>query len=247
MDADELEEAGRVAEDVFVLQMRRRRAALGLSQAELADRVSKLGGSLYQQTIAKIESGSRAVRLQEADLIAQALGATVSEMLTSSIGDPTSSPEKMDIEELIARVKAAQRRREEMRRRLDTARQAEAAARAEAAAAQELATYAELETRRAITHAEEVEEEVRYLTRISLSRQSELNAKFGPRWREKISYRPPITLDQIKQGQQEYLDNLRELAESANMNSKDHRALLAEIEALSARLEAQPEDPENKE
>ena len=42
------------ADEAFVSQMRRRRALLELSQGELAARVSALGETLYQQTIAKI-------------------------------------------------------------------------------------------------------------------------------------------------------------------------------------------------
>jgi len=85
LESEELEEAGQVAEEVFVKQLRRRRLLLGLSQAEVAERVVALGGSLYQQTIAKIEAGTRAVRLGEADVLAKALNANVAEMLSEEI------------------------------------------------------------------------------------------------------------------------------------------------------------------
>ncbi|MGW3427535.1 helix-turn-helix domain-containing protein [Streptomyces melanosporofaciens] len=86
MEAESAQGAGQAAEAVFIRQMKRRRTRLGLSQSELADRVAELGGNLYQQTIAKIEAGKRAVRLSEADTLAHALGVTVAEMLTD-IGD----------------------------------------------------------------------------------------------------------------------------------------------------------------
>ncbi len=81
LEREDLPPAGRMVERLFIFELKRRRVALELTQTELADRVSALGGSLYQQTIAKLESGQRALRLSEAGVIAQALDTTVSEML----------------------------------------------------------------------------------------------------------------------------------------------------------------------
>ncbi|WP_159030531.1 helix-turn-helix domain-containing protein [Streptomyces sp. CB01201] len=69
------------AEHRFVSNMKRLRAMLGLSQAELAEKIVALGGNMYQQTIAKLESEQRALRMSEADIIATALGTTVADML----------------------------------------------------------------------------------------------------------------------------------------------------------------------
>ncbi|MFF1321476.1 helix-turn-helix transcriptional regulator [Streptomyces chartreusis] len=201
MGEDELVGAGHMAEDIFVRQMKRLRAAHGLSQSELADRVTELGGSLYQQTIAKIESGQRAVRLQEADLIAKALRSSVSEMLAAAIdkadADPEANPETMDIESLLARVQAAQRRRDGLAANLHDARRAEAEARVALDAAEARAAAAMAEARRAQAHHDEVQAELHYLTRISLNRQAEFNRVYGPRWREKMSTRPPITVEEL--------------------------------------------------
>lgn len=76
------------ADEAFIHEMRRRRALLGLSQGEMAARVSALGENLYQQTIAKIESGQRPLKLSEADAIAHALGSNVQEMLSAAYGEP---------------------------------------------------------------------------------------------------------------------------------------------------------------
>lgn len=76
-----MQDPGPTAEATFVRQMKQRRSYLGLSQTDLAERVVALGGNLYQQTIAKIEAGQRAIKLDEADALAAALGATVAEML----------------------------------------------------------------------------------------------------------------------------------------------------------------------
>ncbi|MBL3670194.1 helix-turn-helix transcriptional regulator [Streptomyces sp. M2CJ-2] len=243
MSAEEKAAAGRVAEDVFVRQMRRRRALLDLSQAELAERVAELGGSLYQQTIAKIESGQRAVRLQEADLIAQALGTTVSQMLSRSIGDATGSPAKMDIDELIAGAKAAQRRRDELAVQLAAVRAEEARAREEMHVAQTRTAGAAALAARVAAELEEAERVLREMTRTSLNRQSELNAKYGPRWREKMSIHPPITREQIEEWSHQHLEKMRELAQSTTtMNSRDREVLLKNIEDLERRLGIQNDE-----
>jgi transcriptional regulator with XRE-family HTH domain len=94
------------AEEAFIEQMGRRRALLGLSQGDLAARASALGENLYQQTIAKLESRKRSLKLSEADAIAKALGSTVQEMLSTVYGDPPWAAVHVsrDMEELEAAV-----------------------------------------------------------------------------------------------------------------------------------------------
>ncbi|MFE4701425.1 helix-turn-helix transcriptional regulator [Streptomyces sp. NPDC056738] len=238
MDEHELTQAGHMAEDVFVRQMKRRRVLLQLSQAELATRISELGGSLYQQTIAKIESGQRAVRLQEADLIARALESTVSEMLALSIGDPESSPETMDIEELITQVKALHRRRDSYIERVEEARDIEAHAIAAVQAANQRAAVAAMESRRARVQLDEIQAELNHYSRISLERQSELNAKFGPRWRKELGIHEPITGEWLMEQQRVRLDEMRDLAASSKpMADVDRDKLQKSIEELEERLE----------
>lgn len=207
LDEDELVGAGHMAEDIFVRQMKRLRAAHGLSQAELADRVRDLGGNLYQQTVAKIEAGQRAVRLQEADLIAQALRSSVSEMLAAAIEkadeDPEANPETMDIESLLTRVTAAERRRDGLAANLHDARRTEAEARVALEAAEARAAAAMAEARRAQAHHDEAQAELHYLARISLNRQAEFNRAYGPRWRDKLRSRPPISVEELTRGFEE--------------------------------------------
>ncbi|MFE4409084.1 helix-turn-helix transcriptional regulator [Streptomyces sp. NPDC056821] len=71
---------GPTAETNFVLRMRLLREARGISQAEVAARVTRLGVQLPQQTIARIEAGKRSLRLDEAEAIARALGSSLTEM-----------------------------------------------------------------------------------------------------------------------------------------------------------------------
>ncbi|MBD3942802.1 helix-turn-helix transcriptional regulator [Microbacterium sp. NEAU-LLC] len=54
--------------------IRLRRMTSGLSQSELADRLSRMGFSMMQTTVAKIEAGTRPLRLSEFVGIAHALG-----------------------------------------------------------------------------------------------------------------------------------------------------------------------------
>ncbi|MER5209435.1 helix-turn-helix transcriptional regulator [Streptomyces sp. NPDC002838] len=238
MSAEETAAAGRMAEDMFVRQMRRRRALLDLSQSELAERVAELGGGLYQQTIAKIESGQRALRLQEADLIAQALGTTVSQMLSQSIDAPAEDPEQMDVDEIISRAKAAQRRRDEASAQLAAVRMEEVRAREDMQVAQARAAAAAAHAARAAAELEAAEGELRAMTRASLNRQSELNAKYGPRWREKMSLNPPITRDQLLEWNRQHLEEMKKTAESTTLNSRDRAVLMKTIDDLEERLKA---------
>lgn len=59
--------------NVVGAQVRELRLALGLSQAELAARCGVLGWSVTRGTVAKIESGDRAVNDAEVFLLARAL------------------------------------------------------------------------------------------------------------------------------------------------------------------------------
>ncbi|MEU1302825.1 helix-turn-helix transcriptional regulator [Streptomyces shenzhenensis] len=242
MDAEETAAAGRMAEDMFVRQMRRRRAMLDLSQSELAERVSRLGGSLYQQTIAKIESGQRAVRLQEADLIAQALGTTVSGMLSQSIDSATNDPEEMDVAELVGRAKSAQRQREEAAVRLAAAQREEAEANEATRVAQVRLAAAAEAARHASAELQMAEAELKEITRASLKRQSEMNAAFGPRWGELMSLHPPITREQLLRWNREHLEQMKETADSGTMNSRDREVLMKSIEDLENRLKTRGDE-----
>ncbi|MFI9488518.1 helix-turn-helix transcriptional regulator [Promicromonospora sp. NPDC052451] len=64
----------------FRASMTALRAAQDVSQTALAGTLRRAGYAFHQQTIAKIESGERPVRLEEAYAIAEALGSSVQEM-----------------------------------------------------------------------------------------------------------------------------------------------------------------------
>lgn len=67
-------------EDGFRESMKALRAAQDLNQTDLARKIRDAGLAFHQSTIAKIESGTRPVRLDEAYAIAQALGSSADDM-----------------------------------------------------------------------------------------------------------------------------------------------------------------------
>lgn len=74
--------AGAVEEANFVANMKRLRESHGWSQGELAKRMKVAGwDKFHQTTISRIEQGVQPVRLGEARGIADALGATVDQMV----------------------------------------------------------------------------------------------------------------------------------------------------------------------
>lgn len=72
-------------EENFVTNMRLRREQKGWSQADLAEALRPHGLDLHRQTIQKIESGLRPVKLNEAHAIADALEDHVEELVNSPV------------------------------------------------------------------------------------------------------------------------------------------------------------------
>ncbi|MFE5189219.1 helix-turn-helix domain-containing protein [Streptomyces sp. NPDC056628] len=66
--------------------MRRIRENLDLSQADLAERLTKLGYRFHQTQVAKVERGERAVRVNEWIAIAEALGIQPMALMAGGLG-----------------------------------------------------------------------------------------------------------------------------------------------------------------
>jgi transcriptional regulator with XRE-family HTH domain len=66
-----------VVDDWFTVNIRARREKLGMSQADLAQKMVALGWRYYPQTIHRIESGQRKVTVGEAEAVAHVLGTSV--------------------------------------------------------------------------------------------------------------------------------------------------------------------------
>lgn len=73
--------------DIFRTQVRKVRQALGLSQQELAERLTALNGHVDRVTVVRTESGARGVSIDEAILYAAALGVSPVKLLTPDPAD----------------------------------------------------------------------------------------------------------------------------------------------------------------
>lgn len=74
--------------DTFKEWLRTAREAAGLSQGKVADAMNAEGFTFYQQTVAKVESGERPLRLDEATALVRVLGASISDALGFTAGGP---------------------------------------------------------------------------------------------------------------------------------------------------------------
>ncbi|MFD3955853.1 MULTISPECIES: helix-turn-helix domain-containing protein [Streptomyces] len=72
--------------DKFAEWLRSARSASGLSQGKVADAMNAEGFVFYQQTIAKVESGERPVRLDEATALARIFGVDLGDALGTTAG-----------------------------------------------------------------------------------------------------------------------------------------------------------------
>lgn len=75
-------------------RVRAERETRGLSQRELGERLGDYGFPMIQATVAKLEGGSRPLRIDEADAIAQMFNLSLSELLN---GGPTAETDQMAV------------------------------------------------------------------------------------------------------------------------------------------------------
>ncbi|MFF0770920.1 helix-turn-helix domain-containing protein [Nonomuraea wenchangensis] len=103
MEPDEFDPEG-----MFAANMRAVRQQRGWSQHELGTRLVEAGMSLHQSTIARIESGQRPVRLNEAVAMARALGVGLADLLAPMSDSPESRKTALrkEIEDLAAERRA---------------------------------------------------------------------------------------------------------------------------------------------
>lgn len=156
---------GRLAQDVFVRQMKRYRKLQGVTTQELAKRVAELGGNLDQEAIESLEAGVRFLRTADAELLARALETSVDWLLGS--GFRSDAPEELtapsDEEELKSEADAVIRRVAEARARLQEAERSHQYAEERAAAAQAEAAYARMAVEQAADEMSELEHRLHYL------------------------------------------------------------------------------------
>ncbi|HEY5224958.1 MAG TPA: helix-turn-helix transcriptional regulator [Microbacteriaceae bacterium] len=80
-------EAARIREAQVAQEIRKQRIASDLSQADVAAKMTELGFSMDQSTIAKLESGKRPLRLAEMFALSSVFGLPEIALLTASIGE----------------------------------------------------------------------------------------------------------------------------------------------------------------
>lgn len=108
----ELTQSGHLAQDTFIRQMKRFRNLVQVSIEELAKRVAELGGDLELKELARLENGTRLLKMSEAEVIARALDTTVDWLLGSGFlgGVPDEMQAPPTDEELQVEAKAVERR-----------------------------------------------------------------------------------------------------------------------------------------
>lgn len=94
----------RRAEEAFGRRVRALRAAAGVTQAELADKVSHAGMSMTQGMIAKLERGARPTSVGELAVLGQVFGVAPAELLE----DDKLPPDVARLAELRLRAVAAE-------------------------------------------------------------------------------------------------------------------------------------------
>ncbi len=106
-----------LADEIFARRLRELRQRGGLTQQQLADRMSAAGPRMHRSAIAKIESGDRVVSVGEAFQLAAALGVPVAALVT----DPGDDADRARVEAQV-RLRAAEH---EADRRLDLLEEAQ--------------------------------------------------------------------------------------------------------------------------
>jgi transcriptional regulator with XRE-family HTH domain len=99
--------------------MREIREALDMSQRELSEQVEPMGGPAHQPAIARIEAGTREVKLNEAFAIAAGLGVELDYLCSETATRPVSWTEHLTGERMPTTVE----RRQDARRQIKELRE----------------------------------------------------------------------------------------------------------------------------
>lgn len=86
MADDERSLSARAIDELVGERVRRLREGLGVTQLELAERLTGMGWSIGPTSVTKIEKGTRSLRVYEVEMVAKALGAGVTDIIWN-LGD----------------------------------------------------------------------------------------------------------------------------------------------------------------
>jgi transcriptional regulator with XRE-family HTH domain len=106
-------------DELIATNLRTLRIALGLSQAELAERATDEGWQVYQQTIDKIERGVRRLSLSEAVVLSRVLETSPTDLASGRLGVARRVRRGAlsiagGLSDLVAKVEDVERRRAEL-------------------------------------------------------------------------------------------------------------------------------------
>ncbi|GAA3138888.1 hypothetical protein GCM10010530_68780 [Kribbella aluminosa] len=102
--------------DTFARRLRMERERQGLSQAELARRVTEvLGVNVDKSAVARIEQQTRAIRLDEAAAMAEVLGLPIAALLSDRSAEENEALKQQYLADRVA----AQRQWEQIRQEID--------------------------------------------------------------------------------------------------------------------------------
>jgi len=103
--------------DLFARRLRQERERLGVSQAELARRMTtRLGNNVESTAITRIEQQTRAVRLDEAVIAADSLGIPLLALLTEDFARANEEEIQTQLAELALAEQAWEKQRQEVSR-----------------------------------------------------------------------------------------------------------------------------------
>src|SRR6266487_1419934 len=110
-----------ISDGIFARQLHKLRKMAGLTQEQLAERMTAAGNAMHRSAIAKIESGDRSVSVGEAVQFADVLGVDLGELTTERSGDTVRDRALHERAEVQIRVRSLQHLAAERHKRLEEA------------------------------------------------------------------------------------------------------------------------------
>jgi transcriptional regulator with XRE-family HTH domain len=108
---------------ILGVRLRALREEAGMTQAQLAERMTRLGFPMHQTTVAKIEANQRPVTVNEAVLLASVVGFTLQDLLADPAADKETAALREELRQATARrleLEAVRTELQAQRARIDT-------------------------------------------------------------------------------------------------------------------------------
>jgi transcriptional regulator with XRE-family HTH domain len=108
-----------ISDEIFARRLLTLRKVAGLTQEQLADRMTKAGNTMHRSAIAKIEAGDRAVSIGEAVQLAGVLGADLADLASERSWDTEQDRAHRERAEVQVRVRSLELLVAERHKRLE--------------------------------------------------------------------------------------------------------------------------------